>query len=59
MDPKAVEASVGESDVAYSLAATAAKRGPADATKVSGEKPAEKPKAASGNDPEKRESAAR
>jgi cytoskeletal protein CcmA (bactofilin family) len=59
MDPKAVEASVGESGIADSLVATAAKRGPANATKLSGEKPAEKPKAASGNDPEKRESAAR
>jgi cytoskeletal protein CcmA (bactofilin family) len=58
MDPKAVEVPVGERDVADSSAATAAKRSPANATKLSGEKPAEKPKAASGNDPEKRESAA-
>jgi hypothetical protein len=58
MDPEAVEASVGESDVAYSSAATASKRSPAIATKLSNEKPAEKPKAASGNDPDKRESAA-
>ncbi len=58
MDPEAVEASVGESDVAYSSAATAAKRSPANATKLSGEKPAEKPKVASGKDREKRESAA-
>ena len=58
MDPKAVEASVGESGVADSSAATASKRSPANATKLSGEKPAEKPKATSGNDPEKRESAA-
>ncbi len=58
MDPKAVEASVGESGVADSLAATAAKRGPAKPTKLDREKPAEKPNAASGKDPEKRESAA-
>jgi len=58
MDPKAVEVSVGERDVADSSAETAAKPSPANATKLSGEKPAEKPKAASGKNPENRELAA-